>query len=63
MRDEDVGSIRASEQAGLIETALLLRSPRNAARLMSALRRAKRGQAKPSTVEALRRELKAADHY
>ncbi len=41
----DVALIPASEFAGLMETAHLLRSPRNARRLTTALRRAKRGQA------------------
>ena len=40
----DVALIPASELAGLMETAHLLRSPRNARRLMTALRRAKARQ-------------------
>jgi antitoxin YefM len=36
----EVALVPASEVAGLIETAHLLRSPRNARRLMTALRRA-----------------------
>jgi len=54
---EDVALIPASELAGLVETAHLLRSPRNARRLLSALQRAQRGRTKPSTVAVLRREL------
>ena len=53
----DVALIPASELAGLMETAHLLRSPRNAARLLAALRRSERGEGKPSTVAELRREL------
>ena len=56
----DVALIPASELAGLIETAHLLRSPRNARRLLTALRRAERGKSKPSTVAALRRETLGA---
>ena len=52
----DVAMIPASELAGLMETAHLLRSPRNARRLMSALRRAKAGKVKPGTVASLRKE-------
>ena len=52
----DVALVPASELAGLMETAHLLRSPRNARRLMTALRRAKAGKIKPSTVASLREE-------
>ena len=38
----DVALIPATELAGLIETAYLLRSPRNARRLLAALHRADR---------------------
>jgi antitoxin YefM len=54
---EDVALIPAAELAGLIETAHLLRSPRNARRLLSALRRAKTGKTRPGSVEQLRREI------
>ncbi|MEZ5351335.1 MAG: type II toxin-antitoxin system prevent-host-death family antitoxin [Bryobacteraceae bacterium] len=54
--DRDVALIPATELAGLMETAYLLRSPKNARRLMTALRRAERGTGKPSSVEQLRRE-------
>ena len=53
----DVALVPASELAGLLETAHLLRSPRNAARLLTALRRAELGKSKPGTVEQLRREI------
>ncbi len=54
----DVALIPASELAGLMETAHLLRSPRNAQRLVTALRRAERGSGKPATSGELRRKLK-----
>jgi antitoxin YefM len=53
----DVALIPASELAGLMETAHLLRSPRNARRLMTALRRAKGGRVKPATAAVLRKEM------
>jgi antitoxin YefM len=48
----------AHELSSLLETAHLLRSPKNAQRLLAALRRAKTGKAQPRTMEQLRRELK-----
>lgn len=56
----DVALVPASELAGLIETAHLLRSPRNAQRLLAALRRADRGKQKASTVAKLRQEMLGA---
>lgn len=56
----DVALIPAGELAGLIETAHLLRSPRNARRLMAALGRAERGKTKPAIVAELRREMLGA---
>ena len=53
----DVALIPASELAGLMETAHLLRSPQNARRLLAALRKAERGKSKPGTIEELRREM------
>lgn len=54
----DVALVSAEELAGLTETAYLLRSPKNAARLLRALRRAEKGEGKPQSVESLRRSLK-----
>jgi len=54
---EDVALVPATELAGLMETAHLLRSPKNAQLLLAALRRAKRGKGKPRTVASLRREM------
>jgi antitoxin YefM len=53
----DVALVPAGELAGLIETAHLLRSPRNARRLLAALHRADRRKAKPESVDALRLEI------
>jgi antitoxin YefM len=54
---KDVALIPAEELASLMETAHLLRSPRNAQRLLSALQRATRGKGKPESVDKLRREM------
>ncbi|MCW5981246.1 MAG: type II toxin-antitoxin system prevent-host-death family antitoxin [Bryobacteraceae bacterium] len=53
----DVALIPAAELAGLIETAHLLRSPRNARRLLAALRRAETGKVQAASVRELRREI------
>ena len=53
----DVALIPAGELAGLMETAHLLRSPRNSRRLLTALHRAGRGKGKPATAAQLRREM------
>ena len=54
---EDMALIPADELSGLRETAYLLRSPQNAARLLTALARARRGRRKASDLATLRREL------
>ncbi len=51
---EDVALIAAAELRGLQEAAHLLRSPRNAERLLRALARAEAGEGMPQTVEELR---------
>ncbi len=53
---EDVAMIAADELAGLLETAHVLRSPANAARLLSALGKARRGEGRPGSIDDLRRE-------
>ena len=53
----DVALVPAAELASLMETAHLLRSPRNARRLLTALRRAEAGEGKATSVERLRREM------
>ncbi len=54
---EDMALIPAEELASLRETAYLLRSPANAARLLTALARARRGKTSPQNLAALRAEL------
>lgn len=54
---EDVALVSASELSSLMETAHLLRSPKNARRLLTALRRAQSKKLKPRPMEDLRREL------
>lgn len=56
-----VAMVNADELASLLETAHLLRSPRNASRLLSALQRALRGSGRRSTVASLRRDLGLAE--
>jgi antitoxin YefM len=53
----DVALVAADELSSLLETARLLRSPKNAKRLLTAYRRAKRRVGKPQTPERLRREV------
>lgn len=54
---KDVALLPAEELTGLLETAHLLRSPKNAKRLMTALRRARRQRGKPQSLDHLRREM------
>jgi len=54
---ERVALVAADELEGLMETAHLLRSPRNAVRLLSSLRRALGGGGKARSVAKLRRDL------
>jgi antitoxin YefM len=54
---EDVALVSAAELRSLTETAHLLRSPKNASRLLTALARACRMKGKAEPVEALRREF------
>lgn len=51
---EDVVLLSADEFEQLAETAHLLRSPENAARLLRALARARKGSSKPLSVDKLR---------
>jgi antitoxin YefM len=55
--EKNVALIPADELASLMETAHLLRSPKNAQRLIAALRRAKAGKGTPEPVNKLRLEL------
>ncbi len=53
----DVAMIAADELRGLIEAAHLLRSPKNAQRLMQALRRAQAGKGRAEPLAKLRADL------
>jgi antitoxin YefM len=54
---EDVALIAADELRSLIETAHLLRSPKNAERLLRALTRAKSGKIRPQSIAKLRHDV------
>ena len=54
---EPVALIAATELAGWMETAYLLRSPKNARRLLEAEQRAAGGRGEPFDVDRLRRRL------
>ncbi len=54
---EDVVLVSASELSSLLETAHLLRSPKNAQRLLKALHRAQAKTEKPEALEKLREEF------
>ena len=54
---EDVALVSAAELESLLETAHLLRSPKNAQRLLAALARAQRNELPPSSVIELRKQL------
>jgi antitoxin YefM len=55
--EKTVAMVPADELAGLMETAHLLRSPKNARRLLAALHRAVGRKGKPEPLEKLRREM------
>src|SRR5205085_6530798 len=55
---EDVALVAVTELAGLLETAHLLRSPKNAQRLLKALHRAQAKMVKPQSLKSLRQELR-----
>ncbi len=50
---EDVAMISAEELSGVLETAHLLRSPKNANRLLTALARVKKGSGISQTIDDL----------
>lgn len=54
---DDVALVAVSELSSLLETAHLLRSPKNAQRLMTALKRAMGKKLKPQRMESLREEI------
>ncbi len=53
----DVALISADELSGLLETVHLLRSPKNAKRLLTALNRAKTKKPRAKSVATLRKEI------
>jgi len=53
----DVALVPADELSSLMETAYLLRSPKNAERLLGALQRAENGEGRVETVEELRKSV------
>jgi antitoxin YefM len=55
---EPVALVAAEELSSLIETAHLLRSPKNAERLLRAITRARSRTLRPRSIASLRRELK-----
>ena len=54
---EKVAMIAQSELSSLLETAHLLRSPKNAERFLAALERALKRKLKPKTIDELRLEV------
>ena len=57
----DVALIAADELSSLLETAHLLRSPKNAERLLTALARAQHRTLSPQSLDELRREVGLGD--
>lgn len=55
--DQRVAMISAEELSGLLETAHLLRSPKNAQRLLDAMASIKQGKGKTESLDKLRQEL------
>jgi len=54
---ENVALVSESELTGLLETAHLLRSPKNAKRLLNALLRVQEKDGIPQSIDVLRQEL------
>lgn len=54
---EDVALISASELSSILETSHLLRSPKNAKRLLQALERAMSKQGRPTSLRSLKKEV------
>lgn len=54
---ESVAMVAADELASLVETAHLMRSPKNAQRLLTALERALKREGEPSAPADLRKEI------
>ena len=56
-KSDDVAMISASELRSILEIHHLLRSPKNAERLINALRRAQNKELQPSSMNKLREEV------
>jgi antitoxin YefM len=54
---ENVALVSESELSGILETAHLLRSPKNAQRLLKALLKVQEGKEDPHTLEELKRDF------
>ena len=54
---ENVAIISESELTGLLETAHLLRSPKNAKRLLEAIQRLENSKEKPKSIDELKSEM------
>ena len=54
---ENVAIISESELTGLLETAHLLRSPKNAKRLLEAIQRVENSKEKPKSIDELKSEM------
>ena len=54
---EDVALIAASELSSILETSHLLRSPKNARRLLRALERARSKRRRPTSLQSLKKEI------
>jgi antitoxin YefM len=54
---QDVALLPAAELASLLETAHLMRPPKNAQRLLRSLRRAEKLMGTPQSIGSLRKEL------
>ncbi len=55
--DQRVAMLPADELSGLLETAHLLRSPRNTQRLLDAMASVKKGKGRVESLDKLRQEL------
>ena len=60
-KSDDVAMISASELRSILETNHLLRSPKNAVRLINALKRAQNEDTSPTSLEQLRKEAGLAE--
>ena len=54
---ENIAMISEKELEGLLETAHLLRSPKNAQRLLESIKRAQNDEIAPSSINDLKKEL------